>query len=159
MAKLTHLGRKGEARMVDVGGKPATERVARASAEVRMKPATLALLKAGDARKGDVLGTARVAGIMAAKRASEWIPLCHPIALSQATVDFALDEKAARVRIETTARCTGPTGVEMEALTAAAAAALTIYDMLKAADREMVIGEVRLEEKRGGRSGVYRRAK
>ncbi|MBZ0252574.1 MAG: cyclic pyranopterin monophosphate synthase MoaC [Candidatus Methylomirabilis sp.] len=159
MAKLTHLGRKGEARMVDVGAKPATERVARASAEVRMKPATLALLKAGDAKKGDVLGTARVAGIMAAKRASEWIPLCHPIALSQATVDFALDEKASRVRIETTARCTGPTGVEMEALTAAAAAALTIYDMLKAADREMVIGEVRLEEKRGGRSGVYRRKK
>lgn len=157
MTKLTHLDDAGAARMVDVTAKPATERLARASGEVCMKPATFDLLRAGQAKKGDVLGTARLAGIMAAKRTGEWIPLCHPLALTSVEVRFELDEARARVGIEAKARVFGPTGVEMEALVAVSAAALTIYDMLKAVDREMVIGAIRLEEKSGGRSGSFRR--
>lgn len=143
--------------MVDVGGKPATRRVAEAEGRIRMRPETLARIRAGAHGKGDVLGVARTAGILAAKRAAELVPLCHPLALSHAAVEFALEEAPPAVRC--TARCetTGPTGVEMEALTAVAAAALTVYDMVKAVDRTMVIGEIRLVRKTGGRSGDYRR--
>jgi cyclic pyranopterin monophosphate synthase len=155
MGELTHLDAQGQARMVDVGAKASTERVAVASAQVRMRASTLALLQAGNLPKGDVLGTARVAGIMAAKRTSELIPLCHPIALTHVTVDFAFDEALPGVRIQARTQCVGQTGVEMEALTAASVAALTIYDMAKAVDRGMVLGEIRLLEKRGGKSGVW----
>jgi cyclic pyranopterin phosphate synthase len=143
--------------MVDVGAKNETEREAVAAARVRMKPETLRLLRAGDLPKGDVLGTARVAGIMAAKRTSELIPMCHPLMLTHVAVEFGLDEQAAAVDIRATVRCKGQTGVEMEALTAASVAALTIYDMAKAVERGMVIDDVRLLEKRGGKSGHWQR--
>jgi cyclic pyranopterin monophosphate synthase len=154
MSGLTHFDARGDARMVDVSDKPATRRRAVARGWVAMAPATLALV-AGGAAKGDVLGVARLAGIMAAKRTSDLIPLCHPLALSQVTVDLAPDPAAGRVTIEATVATTGPTGVEMEALTAVSVAALTVYDMLKAADRGMVIGEIRLALKEGGKSGRY----
>lgn len=152
---LTHLDEHGAAHMVDVGHKAETERVAVAAGEVRMAPATLAAIVAGNAPKGDVLGTARVAGIMAAKRTPDLIPLCHPLLLSQVAVDLQPDVAHSRVVITATVRCHGQTGVEMEALTAVAAAALTIYDMAKALEKGMVIGEIRLVEKRGGKSGDW----
>ena len=152
--KLTHLGRRGEARMVDVSGKAPTERIAVAEGHVTMKTATLKLVRKGNAKKGDVLGTARLAGIMAAKRTHELIPLCHPLALSKVAVDIVPDRKGVSVRA--TVKVTGKTGVEMEALTAVSVACLTIYDMVKAVERGMTIENIRLIEKRGGKSGVYR---
>ena len=157
MAELTHLDAQGQAHMVDVGAKADTEREAIAAGRVLMQPETLALLRAGDLPKGDVLGTARVAGIMAAKRTSELIPLCHPLLLTKVAVEFAFDEDASAVEITATVRCRGQTGVEMEALTAVSVAALTIYDMAKAVERGMVISDIRLLEKRGGKSGVWER--
>ena len=153
---LTHLDEHGAAHMVDVGHKAETERVAVAAGEVRMAPATLAEIVAGNLPKGDVLGTARIAGIMAAKLTPDLIPLCHPLLLSQVAVDLQPDVARSRVVITATVRCHGQTGVEMEALTAVAAAALTVYDMAKALEKGMVIGEIRLLEKRGGKSGEWR---
>jgi cyclic pyranopterin phosphate synthase len=157
MAELTHLDDQGQARMVDVGTKAETAREAVAAGRVILGSETLRLLRAGDLPKGDVLSTARVAGIMAAKRASELIPLCHPLLLSHVAVDFAFDEGASAVEITATVRCRGQTGVEMEALTAVSVAALTIYDMAKAVERGMVISDIRLLEKRGGQSGPWQR--
>ena len=154
---LTHIDAAGEAHMVDVGDKAETVRIARAEGFIRMAPATLALILKGDARKGDVIGTARLAGIMAAKQTSSLIPLCHPLMLTKVAVDIRPDEDLPGLRIEAMAKLTGRTGVEMEALTAVSVACLTIYDMAKAADREMEIGGVRLAEKSGGRSGDYKR--
>ena len=145
--------------MVDVGVKPATHRVAIASGRIRMQPATLRLIRRGAAKKGDVLGVARIAAVQAAKRAAELIPLAHPLSLTRVAVDFELSNKPAAVRIVARVECRGRTGVEMEALTAAAVGLLTVYDMVKAADRGMVLGEIRLEEKHGGKSGVFRRGK
>jgi cyclic pyranopterin phosphate synthase len=153
---LTHIDSKGEARMVDVSAKPATERVAVAEGSVVMSKATLDLIVNGDAAKGDVLGTARIAGIMAAKRTSELIPLCHPLALSKVTLDITPDTALPGCRIAATVKVTGPTGVEMEALTAVSVAALTVYDMIKAVERGVHIEGIRLVEKRGGKSGHYR---
>lgn len=153
--ELTHLDQSGTARMVDVGGKPDTERVAVAGGSVTMQPATLRLIRDGAIKKGDVLTIARIAGIMAAKRTSEWIPLCHPIPLTHLDVEITLDEATASAQIRATARTVGKTGVEMEALTAVTAAALTIYDMAKAVDRAMRIGDVHLLEKHGGVHGDY----
>ena len=155
MSELTHLDEHGRARMVDVGDKPITAREARASARLRMAPETLEALRAGTTKKGDALATARIAGIQAAKRTPELIPLCHAIALTKVEVRFEL--QADGVAIETVARCADRTGVEMEALTAASVAALTLYDMLKAMDRGMVIEAVQLEAKSGGRSGDWHR--
>ena len=153
--KLTHIDSAGAARMVDVGAKPETERIAVAGGEVLMQPATLALIRDGQIKKGDVLTVARLAGIMAAKRTSDLIPLCHPLPLTHLDVELHLDEAANCVKIRATVRTVGKTGVEMEALTAVTAAALTIYDMAKAVDREMRIHNVRLLMKRGGQSGDY----
>jgi cyclic pyranopterin phosphate synthase len=152
---LTHLDEQGNARMVDVGAKPATERVAVARAEVALSPETLALVREGRAAKGNVLAVARVAGIMAAKRTPDLIPLCHPIMLSSIEVDFELT--GAAITISATARTTGPTGVEMEAMTAASVAALTIYDMVKGVERGVTITGVRLVHKSGGKSGTWDR--
>ncbi len=152
---LTHIDNKGEARMVDVSAKPATERVAVAEGCVVMSSATLDLIVKGDAAKGDVLGTARIAGIMAAKRTSELIPLCHPLALSKVTLDIAPDATLPGCRISATVKVTGPTGVEMEALTAVSVAALTVYDMIKAVERGVRIEGIHLVEKSGGKSGRY----
>jgi cyclic pyranopterin monophosphate synthase len=156
MNKLTHLDESGHARMVDVGDKPETARVAIASGRIRMSTQALAAIRDGDAPKGDVLAAARIAGIMAAKRTAELIPLCHSLALDAVTVDFAFEEGA--VRATATASLTAKTGVEMEAMTATSVALLTIYDMAKALDKGMVIDEVRLIEKRGGKSGDWRAA-
>ena len=153
---LTHLGVRGEARMVDVSAKPETERVAVAEGRVIMQPATLDVVLKGDAKKGDVLGAARIAGIMAAKRTHELIPLCHPLALSKVEVDIAPDKKLPGLVVRATVLVTGKTGVEMEALTAVSVACLTIYDMVKAVERDMRIEGIRLIEKRGGKSGRYR---
>jgi cyclic pyranopterin phosphate synthase len=158
MTKLTHLDDKGEARMVDVSDKAATHRVARAEGFVAMAPATLALIEAGGAEKGDVLATARIAGIMAAKKTHELIPLCHPLAITKASVTFEPSRDPAGIRVTSEVKVAGPTGVEMEALTAVTVACLTLYDMLKAADKAMMIGGIRLLEKTGGRSGTYRAA-
>ncbi len=155
--KLTHLDHKGEARMVDVSQKKATHRMATAAARISMLASTFRTIVDATAGKGDVLAVARVAGIMAAKRTHELIPLCHPLALSQVTVDFLPLAEAAAIDIRTTVTVEGKTGVEMEALTAAAVAALTIYDMCKAVDRAMTIEALRLIDKRGGKSGHYRR--
>lgn len=155
MSRLSHLDAGGNARMVDVSDKPATRRTARAEASVRMAADTLRLIETGGHRKGDVLSVARIAGIQAAKRCAELIPLCHPLALSGIEVDIAPDPERSRVLIRSACHLTGATGVEMEALTAAAVAALTIYDMCKAADRGMVIEGVRLLHKSGGRSGEW----
>jgi len=157
MSELTHLDAEGHAHMVDVGAKDETRREAVARGAVLMRPETLRLIAAGELPKGDVLAVARVAGIMAAKRAPDIIPLCHPLLLTHVAVELFPDEAASAVRIEATVRTTGKTGVEMEALTAVAIAALTIYDMVKAVDKEMVIGDICLVEKTGGRSGHYRR--
>ena len=154
MAELTHLDAQGNARMVDVGGKAETQRLAIASGRIRMSPAAFAAIRDGDVPKGDVLATARIAGIMAAKKTAELIPLCHPLALDSVTVDFAFEEGA--VRATASASLTGRTGVEMEAMTATSIALLTIYDMAKALDKGMVIEQVRLIEKRGGKSGTWR---
>ena len=143
--------------MVDVGGKPATRRIAVASGRISMQPATFRLVAAGGAKKGDVLGVARIAAVQAAKRTPELIPLAHPIAISRVAVDFRLKKETSSIEIRTTVECRGPTGGEMEALTAAAVGLLTIYDMVKAIDRGMTLGALRLEEKRGGKSGVYKR--
>ncbi|HET6264671.1 MAG TPA: cyclic pyranopterin monophosphate synthase MoaC [Usitatibacter sp.] len=154
--KLTHFDERGAARMVDVAAKPETHRVAVAGGSIRMLPATFALVRAGTAKKGDVLGVARVAGIQAAKRTSELIPLCHPVALTSVAVDFTLDEGASRVDCTATVECTARTGVEMEALIAVQVALCTIYDMCKAVDRGMTMEAIRLLEKRGGKSGTYK---
>jgi cyclic pyranopterin monophosphate synthase len=151
--KLTHVDETGRARMVDVGEKDDTERLAIARGEVVMKPETLALIRAGSIKKGDVLPVAQVAGIMAAKKTSELIPLCHPLPLTKVDVDLALDESLPGVRITATAKTIGKTGVEMEALTAVSVAALTIYDMAKSVEKTMKIQNIRLVEKHGGRSG------
>jgi cyclic pyranopterin phosphate synthase len=155
--RLTHLDEHGAARMVDVGAKPVTERRAVAEAVVRMAPETARAVLAGDAPKGDVLGTARIAGIQAAKRTGELIPLCHPIGLDHLDLDGAVDAEAGTVTLTATASVTARTGVEMEAMTAAAVAALTVYDMVKGLERGVVIEGVRLLEKTGGRSGAWRR--
>lgn len=153
--KLTHLDEQGRADMVDVGDKPVTDRVAVAEGRIHMKPETLNLIREGTLKKGDVLTVARIAGIMAAKRTSELIPLCHPISLNKISIDLELDEPNTAVYIRATARTSGKTGVEMEALTAVNIAALTIYDMAKAVDRAMRITDIRLLEKRGGVHGDY----
>jgi cyclic pyranopterin phosphate synthase len=152
---LTHVGADGEAHMVDVGDKAETVRIAVAEGYVRMRPETLDLILKGNAKKGDVLATARLAGIMAAKQTANLIPLCHPLILSKVSVEISADESLPGLRVEAMAKLTGRTGVEMEALTAASVACLTIYDMAKAADREMEIGGIRLARKSGGRSGDY----
>ena len=153
---LTHIGADGEARMVDVSEKPATERIAVAEGRVIMSPATLELIVSGNAKKGDVLGIARIAGIMAAKRTAELIPLCHPLALSKVTVDITPEPGLPGCVVRASVKVTGPTGVEMEALTAVSVACLTLFDMLKAIDKGMRIEAIRLVEKLGGKSGHYR---
>lgn len=153
--RLTHIRSTGEADMVDVGAKEETMRTAVAAGSVRMKPETLALILQGNAKKGDVIATARLAGIMAAKRTADLIPLCHPLLLTKVGVEIAPDDTLPGLRVTALARVTGKTGVEMEALTAASVACLTIYDMAKAADRSMVIGDIRLVEKTGGKSGDF----
>lgn len=157
MSGLTHFDASGQAHMVDVGDKEVTRRRAVAQGSIRMLPATLALIRDGNHKKGDVLGIARIAAIMASKRTADLIPLCHPIALTRVAVEFALDEAASSVGITVTAECSGQTGVEMEALTAASVGLLTIYDMCKAVDRGMVISAVQLQEKEGGKSGHWQR--
>jgi cyclic pyranopterin monophosphate synthase len=157
MNTLTHFNEAGEAHMVDVGGKPATERVAVAAGCIEMRPETLALIQAGGHKKGDVLGIARIAGIMGSKKTAELIPLCHPIPLTHVDVRLEADPEHSRVYCEVTAKTVGATGVEMEALTAVQIALLTIYDMCKAVDRGMSIQSVRLLEKVGGKSGHWQR--
>ncbi len=152
---LTHINQAGEAHMVDVGDKVETSRSATAEGFVRMLPETLALIRQGNAKKGDVIGTARLAGIMAAKKTSDLIPLCHPLMLTKVSVEITEDEALPGLRVTATAKLTGKTGVEMEALTAVSVACLTIYDMAKAADKAMEIGGIRLLEKTGGKSGTY----
>jgi cyclic pyranopterin monophosphate synthase len=154
--KLTHISAGGEARMVDVSAKPATERVATAQGRVAMSKKTLALVLSGNAKKGDVLGAARIAGIMAAKKTHELIPLCHPLPVSKVEVDIAPSEKPPGLTIRATVKVTGQTGVEMEALMATSIACLTIYDMVKAVERGMRIEDIHLVEKRGGKSGHYK---
>ena len=154
--RLTHLDETGAAHMVDVGDKAVTTRTAIAEAAITMKPETLALILSGQAKKGDVLATARIAGIMAAKKTHELIPLCHPLLLTKVTVDIEPDETLPGLRIRALTRVSGQTGVEMEALTAASVAALTVYDMAKAVDRGMVVGPIRLLEKSGGKSGEWK---
>ena len=153
---LTHIDARGEARMVDISAKAATERTAVAEGRVVMSKTTLALILSGNAKKGDVLGAARLAGIMAAKRTSDLIPLCHPLALSKVTLDITPDQKLPGCVVRSTVKVTGPTGVEMEALTAVAVACLTIYDMIKAVERGVRIEGIHLIEKIGGKSGHYR---
>ena len=155
MSKLTHFDGQGQAHMVDVAAKAHTHRSATATGRIAMLPATLALVQAGTAKKGDVLGIARIAGIQAAKKTSDLIPLCHPIALTRVAVEFEVDAAAHTVTCHATAETVGPTGVEMEALTAVQVALLTIYDMCKAVDRGMTITDVRLLEKHGGKSGDW----
>lgn len=152
---LTHFDAAGQAHMVDVGAKSETARLARASGRIRMQPATFALIQSGNAKKGDVLGIARIAAIQGAKRTSDLIPLCHPIALTRVAVEFELNEQTSSISCTTTAETFGRTGVEMEALTACSVGLLTIYDMCKAVDRGMVIEETRLLEKAGGKSGHW----
>ena len=152
---LTHFDAHGQAHMVDVGGKEETHRVAVATGSIRMLPATLQLIASGSAKKGDVIGVARVAAIQAAKRTSELIPLCHPLPITRAAVDFEIDESASRVRCTARVETRGRTGVEMEALTAVQIGLLTVYDMCKAADRGMVMGDIRVLEKHGGKSGDW----
>ena len=156
--KLTHFDARGAAHMVDVGAKDSTHRVALASGRIRMSPATFRLVASGGAKKGDVLGVARIAAIQAAKRTPELIPLAHPIPVTRVSVEFELDRRSASIVVLARVECRGQTGVEMEALTAAAVGLLTIYDMVKAVDRGMTVSELRLEEKHGGKSGVFRRS-
>ena len=158
MAQLTHFDAAGAAHMVDVGDKPSTQRTAVAEGYIEMLPETLAMIVAGGHKKGDVLGIARIAGIMASKKTSELIPLCHPIALTHASLELEPEPERNRVRCVATVKTAGPTGVEMEALTAVQVALLTIYDMCKAVDRGMAMQSIRLLEKAGGKSGEWRRA-
>ena len=153
--ELTHFDEAGQAHMVDIGAKADTHRIAIATGKITMKPGTLALIQSGTAKKGDVLGMARIAAIMAAKRTSDLIPLCHPLAITRVTVDFDIEEEMSRVSCRARVETFGKTGVEMEALTAVQIGLLTVYDMCKAVDRGMVIDEVRVEEKSGGKSGVW----
>lgn len=155
MSEFTHFDAAGQAHMVDVGGKAETRRLARARGSIRMQPATLAMILQGDAKKGDVLGIARIAAIQGSKRTADLIPLCHPIGLTKVGVEFEIDEAHATIHCTVTTETVGRTGVEMEALTATSVALLTIYDMCKAADRGMVIGEIGLLEKQGGKSGHW----
>ncbi len=155
MGKLTHINERGDAHMVDVSAKGVTERVARAGATITMLPETLALILDGNAKKGDVIATARLAGIMAAKRTPDLIPLCHPLALTKVSVDLTADKARNAIDIVATCKVSGQTGVEMEALTAASVAALTVYDMCKAVDRGMTISDIRLLHKSGGKSGTW----
>lgn len=157
MAELTHFDGEGNAHMVDVSGKAVTNRLATAESAVKMRPETLALVTEGTAKKGDVLGVARLAGIMGSKRTSDLIPLCHPLPISKVTLDLEPDESLPGIRIRATVKTSGQTGVEMEALTAASVAALTVYDMLKAAEKGMEIVQTRLLRKEGGKSGIYER--
>lgn len=157
MKRLSHVDRRGRARMVDISDKDETSREAVARGVIIMQPATLRMIQKGEVPKGDVLAAARLAGVMAAKRVPDLIPLCHPLLLSSAKVEFTPIEKAGRLDIESRVKLTGRTGAEMEALTAVAVAALTVYDMCKAVDKEMVIGSIRLVAKKGGKSGPYRR--
>jgi cyclic pyranopterin phosphate synthase len=159
MNPLTHFDSSGQAHMVNVGDKPNTHRVAIATGSIRMLPATFDLVEAGNHKKGDVLGIARIAGIQASKKTSDLIPLCHPLALSHVSLQFELDRASHSIRCQVQAETTGPTGVEMEALTAVQVALLTIYDMCKAVDRGMVMGDVKLLEKSGGKSGTWVAAK
>jgi cyclic pyranopterin phosphate synthase len=156
MSKLSHIDEKGQARMVDVSEKAVTARRAVAEGFIAMQPETLALVETGQAKKGDVMGAARIAGIMAAKRTHELIPLCHPLAISKATVEFVLSKSPPGIRVTAEVKVSGQTGVEMEALTAVSVACLTLYDMMKAADKSMVIEGVRLLEKEGGKSGTFK---
>lgn len=156
MTRLSHLNEKGEARMVDVSEKDVTSRTAIAVGFVAMLAETLALVETGEAKKGDVLATARIAGIMAAKRTHELIPLCHPLAITKATVEFEPSHDPVGIHVKAEVKVAGQTGVEMEALTAVSVACLTIYDMLKAADKGMILSDIRLIEKTGGRSGTFR---
>ena len=153
---LTHFDNQGQAHMVDVGGKSDTHRIAIAQGSIRMLPETLALIMQGDAKKGDVLGIARIAAIQASKRTSDLIPLCHPISLTKVGVEFEIDAENNTIHCQVIAECTGKTGVEMEALTATSVGLLTIYDMVKAADKGMVISEIKLLEKQGGKSGHWK---
>ncbi len=155
MSALTHFDAQGQAHMVDVSAKAETHRVARASGTIRMLPATLALIQSGTAKKGDVIGVARIAAIQAAKRTSELIPLCHPLPITRVAVDFDIDTVDSSVRCTAQVETLGRTGVEMEALTAVQVGLLTVYDMCKAADRGMVMGEIRVLEKHGGKSGDW----
>jgi cyclic pyranopterin phosphate synthase len=155
MNPLTHFDSSGQAHMVNVGDKPNTHRIAVATGSISMLPATFDLVEAGNHKKGDVLGIARIAGIQASKKTSDLIPLCHPLALSHVSLQFELDRKTSSIRCQVQAETTGPTGVEMEALTAVQVALLTIYDMCKAVDRGMVMGDVKLLEKSGGKSGTW----
>ncbi len=155
MSKLTHFDSEGQAHMVDIGGKNDTERVAIATGSIHMMPSTLQLILEGNSKKGDVLGVARIAGIQASKKTSDLIPLCHPISLSKVSIEFSIDEKNCAVHCTTTAHCTGKTGVEMEALTSTSVALLTIYDMVKSAEKGMIISEIKLLEKQGGKSGHW----
>lgn len=155
MNKLTHFDDSGQAHMVNVGDKPNTHRIAVATGQISMLPTTFQMIEAGGHKKGDVLGIARIAGIQASKRTSDLIPLCHPLALTHVSLDFKLDESTSTIQCQVRAETTGPTGVEMEALTAVQVALLTIYDMCKAVDRGMVMGNVKLLEKSGGKSGKW----
>lgn len=157
MGKLTHFNQEGRAKMVDVSNKADTERVAVARGEIRMKPETLALVKDKALAKGDVLAVSQVAAVMGAKKTAELIPMCHPLFLSGIDVSFTIDEEQSKIDIEARVKTTGKTGVEMEALTAVSIAALTIYDMCKAAEKDMVIGNIYLQSKSGGKSGSYNR--
>lgn len=157
MGKLTHIGSSGEAHMVDVGSKEISIREATAIGHIKMQAETLELVREGNAKKGDVLATARIAGIMAAKKTSDLIPLCHPIGLTKVSIDLELSEELPGVHVSATAKVSGQTGVEMEALTACSIACLTIYDMVKAADRAMEISGIVLSEKKGGKSGHWKR--
>ena len=157
MKKLSHIDKEGKARMVDVSGKAPTQREAVARGSVHMSKSTLAMVESNKIAKGNVLDTARLAGIMAAKKTCDMIPLCHQLNLSSVSVDFKLATKSSKIEIEAKARCFGETGVEMEALTAVSVAALTIYDMCKAVDKAMMISDIRLIEKRGGKSGEWKR--
>ena len=155
MSKLTHFDSQDQAHMVNIAEKADTERTAIASGAIHMAPATLALIVNGDAKKGDVLGVARIAGIQASKRTAELIPLCHPISLTKVSIKFDIDQDKSTINCTTTAQCIGKTGVEMEALTATSVALLTIYDMVKSAEKGMVISEIKLLEKQGGKSGDW----
>ena len=156
MNKLTHFDDSGQAHMVNVGDKPATHRIAVATGKITMLPETFIMVEAGNHKKGDVLGIARIAGIQASKRTADLIPLCHPLALTHVNLEFQLDSKTSSINCKVRAETTGPTGVEMEALTAVQVALLTIYDMCKAVDRGMVMGDIKLLEKSGGKSGLWR---
>ena len=156
MNKLTHFDDSGQAHMVNVGDKPATHRIAVATGKITMLPETFIMVEAGNHKKGDVLGIARIAGIQASKRTADLIPLCHPLALTHVNLEFQLDSKTSSINCKVRAETTGPTGVEMEALTAVQVALLTIYDMCKAVDRGMVMGNIKLLEKSGGKSGEWK---